>query len=45
MARAMVRKGRRLVMNNVWRLFRFDLGRLKANVMSIPITLGLVVVP
>ena len=23
-------------MNNVWRLFRFDLGRLKANVMSIP---------
>ena len=45
MARAMVRKGRRLVMNNVWRLFRFDLGRLKANVMSIIITLGLVLVP
>lgn len=32
-------------MNNVWRLFRFDLGRLKANVMSIIITLGLVLVP
>ncbi|MFR5091672.1 MAG: YhgE/Pip domain-containing protein [Adlercreutzia equolifaciens] len=31
----MVRKGRRLVANNVWRLFRFDLGRLMANVMSI----------
>ena len=32
-------------MNNVWRLFRFDLGRLKADVMSIIITLGLVLVP
>ena len=32
-------------MNNVWRLFRFDLGRLKANVMSIIIALGLVLVP
>lgn len=32
-------------MGNIWRLFRFDLGRLGANVMSIIITLGLVLVP